>query len=250
MKLVRFFSRCGLFFVCLLVVSGCKHNEPEGTVRDLPFVVYFDQTEDRYLLRSVKTDNGKSDLILYADVIATSSVVEEGLPGIGDFEIDFKNKIASKYYNAEVITWREAPLSEFTMVKDPDNVQGDSIKVTWSKGSNIVGSTFFVKLTQDVQQGAEYYYWLNYDEAIEVEDDVYTLQLNARKTTKPAEDAAVEKKTIGLTFDMRDFFVKYADKNTFGFVIKHMSGIDEMGLNRNENYTLPTKITVNPVGGQ
>ena len=250
MKLTRFFSRCGLFFACLLVVSGCKPSDNDDTVRDLPFVVYFDQTENRYLLQSVKTDNGKSDLILYADVIANSSTVEEGLPGIGDFKVDFKNKVASKFYNAETITWREAPLSKFTMDEDPDNVQGDSIKVTWSKGSSFIGSTFFVKLTQDVQQGSEYDYWLNYDEAVEVEDDVYTLQLNARKTTEPAEDAAVEKKTIGLTFDMRDFFVRYANRNTFGFVVKYMDGIDERGLNKEGKYTLPSKITVNPVGGQ
>ena len=250
MKLTCFFKWGGLFLACLLVVSGCKKSDDDGTVLDLPFVVYFDQTEDRYLLRSVKTDNGKSDLILYADVIANSNIVEEGLPGIGDFKVDFKNKVASKYYNAEVLVWREASLAEFTMVEDPDNVQCDSIKITWSKGSNIIGSTFFVKITQDVLQGAEYYYWLNYDAAIEVENDVYTLQLNARKTADPIENAVVEKKTIGLTFDMRDFFVKYADQNTFGFVVKHIVGLNELGVYKYVDYTMPTKITINPASGQ
>jgi len=247
MELTRFFKWCGLFFACLLVVSGCDKSDGNDTVLDLPFVVYFDQTEDRYLLQSVKMGSGSTDLILYSDVIANSSVIEEGLPGIGDFKVDFKNKVASKYYNAEVITWSEASLSEFTMVEDPDNVQGDSIIVTWSKGSSFIGSTFFVKLTQDVQQDAEYRYWLNYDETVEVEDDVYTLQLNALKITESAEDAEVEKKTIGLTFDMRSFFVKYADRNTFGFVVNYMEGINEMGLNKYGKHTLPTKITVNPV---
>ena len=61
MKKERLSRLLGLSLLCLLVVFGCKKDDGKDTVKDLPFVVYFDETENLYLLRSVILKADKTD---------------------------------------------------------------------------------------------------------------------------------------------------------------------------------------------
>ena len=248
MNIERFSRLFGVFFVCLCVVSGCKGTEDDNMVRDLPFVVYYDNAESRFLLRSIKlTSENKADLILYAADIATDSKTEEGLCGIGDFQINFDTQINSKYYEATTLAWREAPLSKFTMVEDPSNVQSDSLTLSWSKGSSFIGHTLFLKLSHQTMAGAEYNYWMNYDAELSPPvGNTFTMDLNAVMSQQNTGTTFVPQ-TIGLTFDMEDFFVKYADRDTFSFTIKYVSGLGEGLVNKYDNYSLPVQLITNPV---
>ena len=246
MKKERLSRLLGLSLLCLLIVSGCKKDDGEDTVKDLPFVVCFDETENLYLLKSIILKADKTEMLLYSEDIANLTGIEEGMCGIGDFSIDFLNKVNSRYYNAMVLTWREAPLSEFTMIENPNNMRSDSLKLTWSKGSNFVGHTLFLKLSQKFMIGAEYDYRMNYDAIEQPVGNTFTLNLNALMT-QPNTDTTSVSKTIGLTFDMEEFFAKYAGRDTFSFVVKYVSGLDAAGLYKYENFNLPTQVTVNPV---
>ena len=246
MRVGHFFKLFGLFLVCLLITSGCGQEDEKGAVKDLPFVVFFDQTEQRFLLRSVSLRADSVDMILYSADIANSSGMRDGLCGIGDFSIDFQNKVNSKYYNAEVLVWRETLLSEFNIVEDPDNVQGDSLTVSWSKGCSFIGHILFLKLTQVVLTGAEYSYDLSYDALEPPVENTFILDLNAIMTQQDTDTTSVSK-TIGLTFDLKDFFTMYADRDTFGFVINYISGLTNVGLNKYDKYKLPVPLTSNPV---
>jgi hypothetical protein len=211
-----------LFWVGILLCTGCKGEDGMDTVSDVPFVV--NTEEGITLLNSVNFN-------FYSEKIAELPEAVDGACGVGTFSVDFSKYIDAKYYTADAKLWTWLPFSVFTMAEELNPVATDTISL--AKGCNVIGQVLFLLTTQEKVEGQEYAYRLNYNLLDTIANNNYQFNLSVSQLKEVVDDKPSKKEKVFLAFNLADFFKRYdmpEKADTFNLGVKFCKGWTEEGL--------------------